>query len=94
MFVLKKREGKASKKTRKKLLICLRTCEKAASVRSRKLEAERASQNQECQENKVQRSRRENKGHMQPQKNRSASSPQLPTPPATQLQQTSPMLRA
>ena len=51
-FVLKKREEKASGRTMKKLLICLRMCELEASVRNRKQEAERASQNQECQENK------------------------------------------
>jgi hypothetical protein len=34
------------------MLICLRMCVQEASVRNRKPEAERASQNQECQENK------------------------------------------
>jgi hypothetical protein len=51
-FVLKKREEKASGRTRKKLLICLRMCVYEVSVRNMKQEAERASQNQECQENK------------------------------------------
>ena len=49
---MKKREEKASKRTRRKLLICLRMFVQEASVRNRKPEAERASQNQECQENK------------------------------------------
>ena len=42
-------------------------CVKEASVRNRKLEAEKASQNQEPRE-QVRRSRRENKGRMQPPK--------------------------
>ena len=59
---MKKREEKASRRTRKKLLICLRMCAQEASVRNRKQEAERASQIKPGVPRKqVQRSRRENK---------------------------------
>ena len=58
-----------------------------ASVRSRKQETERVLENQECWENKVQRSRRENKGRMQAQKIAEAPLsfllPTLPAHPAT-----------
>jgi len=91
--MLKKREEKASRRTRKKLLICIRMFVQEASVRNRKPEAERASQNQECQENKCSGAE---------ERTKDACSPQIIAPLSllsscsphqlTQLQQTSPML--
>ena len=65
---MKKREEKASGRTMKKLLICLRMCELEASVRNRKQEAVRASQNQECKEKKRSGAEERTKDACNPQK--------------------------
>jgi len=76
---------------RKKLLICLRMCVKEASVRNRKQEAERASQNQECEENKCSGAEERTKDACSPQKQLLSLLSSCPPHQLTQLQQTSPM---